>query len=492
MNRIKIWVFTVLVVAVGFALVRAATLARRAESVAELDARLASAAAHVAASIRSTGREASAAAGFVAKDPRLAAALGAQEAPAPKARRARAASPATPEGAPDDAKLQDSARQALAGAERQLSFDLPGTTVVSAGNREWLARKGDAATAEGDATALLRAAIAGQPRRGVVRMNGALWSGASTPAGDGAGVAVLVPLDEPWARALATGAGADVTLLAPDVKPVSTAKAAELPVLQQATKHVAGAGDVGTAGKVPVSIGPVRLPRLPQPVAGGAPVRARAIPIEGVKGAFAIVSIPTAATLDEAAASFWRGVLVLALVLVAGILLGLLARSSEPAPQIPEALHAAAARIESGDFAARAPPLAGKLGTLSAALNRAAESAGPAQAVRDAPPAPATTGEWFQGPGPGPEEGAAASPQPAAAAAAPEVDEETHWQQVFQEFVRTRASCGEPSEGLTYDKFRQKLEGNKAQLAAKYGCKTVRFQVYVKDGKAALKATPVK
>jgi hypothetical protein len=86
-------------------------------------------------------------------------------------------------------------------------------------------------------------------------------------------------------------------------------------------------------------------------------------------------------------------------------------------------------------------------------------------------------------------------PPPAPVPAAPatlEVDEETHWQQVFQDFLRTRASCGEASEGLTYEKFRQKLEGNKAQLVGKYACKTVRFQVYVKDGKAALKATPVK
>jgi hypothetical protein len=86
----------------------------------------------------------------------------------------------------------------------------------------------------------------------------------------------------------------------------------------------------------------------------------------------------------------------------------------------------------------------------------------------------------------------AAAPVAAAPAPTLEVDEETHWQQVFQDFLRTRASCGEGSEGLTYEKFRQKLEGNKAQLVSKYGCKTVRFQVYVKEGKAALKATPVK
>ena len=72
------------------------------------------------------------------------------------------------------------------------------------------------------------------------------------------------------------------------------------------------------------------------------------------------------------------------------------------------------------------------------------------------------------------------------------MDEEAHWQQIFQDFLRTRASCGEPTEGLTYERFRVKLEGNKAALVAKYACKTVKFQVYVKEGKAALKATPVK
>jgi hypothetical protein len=73
-----------------------------------------------------------------------------------------------------------------------------------------------------------------------------------------------------------------------------------------------------------------------------------------------------------------------------------------------------------------------------------------------------------------------------------EVDEETHWQQIFQDFLRTRASCGEQTEGLTYERFRLKLEGNKTALVTKYACKTVKFQVYVKEGKAALKATPVR
>jgi hypothetical protein len=76
--------------------------------------------------------------------------------------------------------------------------------------------------------------------------------------------------------------------------------------------------------------------------------------------------------------------------------------------------------------------------------------------------------------------------------ATPANTEETHFQSVYREFVATRERCGEPADGLTYDKFVAKLRKNKDQLVAKYACKSVKFQVYVKDGKAALKATPVR
>ena len=70
--------------------------------------------------------------------------------------------------------------------------------------------------------------------------------------------------------------------------------------------------------------------------------------------------------------------------------------------------------------------------------------------------------------------------------------EDAHFQDVFRDFVATRERCGEAADGLTFDKFVTKLRKNKDQLVAKYNCRTVRFQVYVKEGKAALKATPVK
>jgi hypothetical protein len=95
---------------------------------------------------------------------------------------------------------------------------------------------------------------------------------------------------------------------------------------------------------------------------------------------------------------------------------------------------------------------------------------------------------------------AAAPPPPRKAPPAPRAssgttlpdDETTEWRQVFEEYLRVRAQCGEPTAGLTYEKFQGTLEKNKAAILAKHPADRVRFTVYVKDGKAALKASPVK
>ena len=70
--------------------------------------------------------------------------------------------------------------------------------------------------------------------------------------------------------------------------------------------------------------------------------------------------------------------------------------------------------------------------------------------------------------------------------------DEEHFHEVYLDFVAQRERCGESADGLTYERFATKLRKNRDQLISKYSCRTVRFQVYVKDGKAALKATPVK
>lgn len=71
-------------------------------------------------------------------------------------------------------------------------------------------------------------------------------------------------------------------------------------------------------------------------------------------------------------------------------------------------------------------------------------------------------------------------------------DEAAEWRRVFDDFVRTKRECGEPTEGLGYEKFETTLKKNRDQLVARHGCKRVKFSVYVKEGKAALKASPVR
>lgn len=74
-----------------------------------------------------------------------------------------------------------------------------------------------------------------------------------------------------------------------------------------------------------------------------------------------------------------------------------------------------------------------------------------------------------------------------------EVDDvETEWKGVYDQFVSLKQQCGEPTEGFTYDKFRKTLVKNRDALVARHGVSRVKFSVYVKDGKAALKASPVK
>jgi len=73
-----------------------------------------------------------------------------------------------------------------------------------------------------------------------------------------------------------------------------------------------------------------------------------------------------------------------------------------------------------------------------------------------------------------------------------EADEVSEWHNVFEEFIRTKKQCNEPVTGLTFEKFQMTLRKNRDQLIAKTGCKRVRFNVYVKDGRAALKASPAK
>jgi hypothetical protein len=78
------------------------------------------------------------------------------------------------------------------------------------------------------------------------------------------------------------------------------------------------------------------------------------------------------------------------------------------------------------------------------------------------------------------------------AAAGPSGDPIAEWQGVYEEFLKTKRECGEATEGLTFEKFQQTLRKNRDALMQRHGCKRVKFAVYVKEGRASLKATPVR
>jgi hypothetical protein len=71
-------------------------------------------------------------------------------------------------------------------------------------------------------------------------------------------------------------------------------------------------------------------------------------------------------------------------------------------------------------------------------------------------------------------------------------DTAIEWHQVYEDFLRTKRECKESVEGLTFEKFQQTLKKNRDALIERHGCTRVKFSVYVKDGRASLKATPVR
>ncbi|UJR82880.1 MXAN_5187 family protein [Sandaracinus amylolyticus] len=73
-----------------------------------------------------------------------------------------------------------------------------------------------------------------------------------------------------------------------------------------------------------------------------------------------------------------------------------------------------------------------------------------------------------------------------------DAEQEAHFREVFEQFLATKKECGEPTAGLTYDKFVVTLRKNRDQILKRHDAAKVRFTVYVKDGKAALKATPIR
>jgi len=83
-----------------------------------------------------------------------------------------------------------------------------------------------------------------------------------------------------------------------------------------------------------------------------------------------------------------------------------------------------------------------------------------------------------------------APPTPSSDVTPPDV--EAHFKEVFNAFVSKKQECGENVSSLTYESFRKQLTRSRKQIMDTQSCKDVKFEVYEKGGKAALKAQPIK
>jgi hypothetical protein len=87
----------------------------------------------------------------------------------------------------------------------------------------------------------------------------------------------------------------------------------------------------------------------------------------------------------------------------------------------------------------------------------------------------------------------AASPKGAAAGSAPGHEASARdGRDLFDAYAQAQRECGEDPKGLTRAQLDQLLDRQRAAIQQRFGCDEVRFRVVVEDGKAKLKATPVK
>ena len=533
MSRSKTWGYAALVVVSGCAGLWVFTQRAVVPASEQVAATLRSGALQFETGTRLLARQVRDVAAVAARDPALSSALAAAEvagAPRPSApARAPAASPAVP---PDASEVAEAAIHAAAAL---LDVEMGRAPLVGLSHDRaiWL-RVGDGPVQPRDPLAQALLGSGAAPRH--VRVGDAIYAVAVVPAGQGSTLAFGLPIDPRWTERLQAATGADLTIIGAGL--ISTLPPADAAAVVAAARK--GAGGVVDAGRLgPVSLGG-GLYGLPLLFAKAPAWRARAMSLSGIEGPVAVVSAPTRASLEPVAA--FQQVMLLALVVLGALGLALgFARDQAVPSHVPRELAAAADRIARGDFEVRVPRMSGTFGTLAAALARASEAGrlgriGKAAAstaipvpspVAPASPAltldvplhavppeaatptpmplggsggaaaaavlaahaaralhPRTTQPMRSTPAP------ASRPTPAPAATA-EAEEE-RWIGVHQEFLRLRVDCGESVEGLTWDRFRDKLRRNRDALAQKYACRTVRFQVYVKDGKAALKATPVR
>ncbi len=63
---------------------------------------------------------------------------------------------------------------------------------------------------------------------------------------------------------------------------------------------------------------------------------------------------------------------------------------------------------------------------------------------------------------------------------------------LFDSYQAARKACGEATDKHTHAKFLERVLKNREEIIAKTGCKDVSFEAIIKEGKASLKATPIR
>jgi hypothetical protein len=63
---------------------------------------------------------------------------------------------------------------------------------------------------------------------------------------------------------------------------------------------------------------------------------------------------------------------------------------------------------------------------------------------------------------------------------------------LFDSYQAARKACGESTDKHTHAKFLERVLKNREEIIAKTGCKDVSFEAIIKEGKASLKATPIR
>ena len=552
MSRFKIWGFAALVVAIGLAGVWVFTQRAAPPALEQVSATLRSGSLQFETGTRLLSRQVRDVAAVASRDPALAGAVASLEA----GRTARASRPpgspradsaASP--VPDLAGIADAAVQSAAallevetGRAPLVGFAREGTSALRVGDRK--VQPGDA---------LAQALFGSGPAPRHVRVDDALYAVAVVRNDRGVALAFGLPIDPRWTGRLQAATGADLTFLGPT--PVSTLAPSDVAVVVAAVTGSGGeAVDAGRLG--PIRAGPglpgipllflkapafraraLTLSGIDGPVAVlSAPVRPSLAPVAafqqvmlaalvllGLVGlALGMAREPVVPShvpreLASAADRISRGdfeVRVPRMSGTFGTLASALSRAAETArlarigqgvtasasaPQPPGPaltldvpLHAVppeettgSLRIgESTGVSGLAPP-----GTPTPTPLTAAAAVLAAQAARAAHP---RTTQPIGVEGPSTPAPGRATPSPASVSASAGPDADAPWRGVYEEFLRVRSAQGEAVDGVTWERFREKLRKNSDLLVQKYACRTVRFQVYVKDGKAALKATPVR